>query len=325
MPDVGVPAALLTVRLRAVHWEAEGVNSYVLEPIGDGHLPPFTAGAHVDLHLSEGLVRPYSLLNDPREADRYVIGVQADPNGRGGSRHVHDVLRPGAMLTVGAPRNSFPLHEEAAHSVLIAGGIGVTPLLSMAERLHGLGRSWDLHYAARTRARTAFTDRLGRLTAGGSGRVTFHHDGEPGGQALDIAALLRATPADVHVYCCGPLPMLQAFEDATKGLPAGHVHVEYFSAREDAASDGGYEVVLARSGQRICVAPGQTMLAALLDAGAGVSFSCSEGVCGTCETGVLAGVPDHRDMFLTEAERAANMTVMVCCSGSRTPELVLDL
>ncbi len=308
-----------------MQWEAEGINSYALEPVDDGHLPPFTAGSHVELHLAEGLVRSYSLLNDPRDRDRYVIGVHADPNSRGGSRHMHEVLRPGAVLTVSAPRNSFSLHEEAAHSVLIAGGIGVTPLLSMVERLQALGRSWELHYAARTRARTAFTDRLRRLAADDHGRVTFHHDGEPGGTALDIAALLRATPAEVHLYCCGPVPMLQAFEDAAKGRPTGHVHVEYFSARENAATDGGYAVVLGRSGQRVPVAPGQSMLAALLDAGASVSFACSEGVCGTCETAVLAGVPDHRDMYLTDEERAANKTVMVCCSGSRTPELVLDL
>lgn len=325
MPDAGIAAALLTVRLRAVQWEAEGINSYVLEPDGDGHLPPFTAGSHIDLHLPEGLVRSYSLLNDPRQSDRYVIGVQADPNSRGGSRHVHEVLRPGAILRVGAPRNSFALNEEAPHSVLIAGGIGVTPLLSMIERLNALGRPWALHDAARTRARTAFTDRLARLANEGRGTVAFYHDGEPGGTALDIAAVVRAAPPGAHLYCCGPVPMLQAYEDAAKGRPAGHVHVEYFSAREHAATNGGYEVVLARSGRRVSVMPGQSMLAALLDAGAGVSFACAEGVCGTCETAVLAGVPDHRDMVLTEDERAANKTVMVCCSGSKTPELVLDL
>lgn len=325
--DRGEPSQLLTVRLRTVQWEAEAINSYALEPLEGEHLPPFTAGSHLDLHVQEGLIRSYSLLNDPREADRYVIGVHNDPNSRGGSRYVHDVLRPGATLTVGRPRNSFPLHEDAPRSVLIAGGIGITPLLCMAERLRALGRPWELHYAARTRARTAFKDRLQRLAADtpGGGGLRFYHDGEPDGTALDISALLRGVACDAHLYCCGPLPMLEAFEDAAAGRPTGHAHVEYFAAREQAATDGGYDLVLARSGRRLRVVPGQTMLAALLDAGTSVAFACAEGICGTCETAVLAGVPDHRDMFLTKDERAANRTVMPCCSGARTPELVLDL
>ena len=331
MPDTGLAArpleaGLLLVRLRAVQWEAEGINSYVLEPVGEGHLPPFTAGAHLDLHMAEGLVRSYSLLNDPRDADRYVIGVHADPNSRGGSRHVHDMLRPGAVLTVSAPRNSFPLHEDAPHSVLIAGGIGVTPLLSMAEQLHTLGRSWEIHYATRTRARTAFIDRLRRLAGGADGRVSFYHDGEPGGTALDIAALFQAMQgpmriciAAAHCRCCR-----RTRRPRRAGPPATCMSNTSPPAKRPPPM-AVTTIVMARSGQRVPVAPGQTMLAALLDAGAGVSFSCSEGVCGTCETAVLAGVPDHRDAFLTDEEKAANKTVMVCCSGSRTPELVLDL
>ncbi len=325
MDGGAIATAPLSVRLRAVQWEAEGINSYVLEVEGGTVLPPFTAGSHLDLHLADGLVRSYSLLNDPRERGRYVIAVQNDPNSRGGSRYVHDVLRPGTVLTVGAPRNSFPLHEDAPHSVLIAGGIGVTPLLSMIERLSALGRSWELHYAARTLARTGFVDRLASLAGDMPDRVRFYHDGEPGGRALDMAALVHSLPTEAHLYCCGPLPMLDAFSDAASGRPDGHVHVEYFTAREQASTAGGYEVVLARSGRRVAVAPGQTMLAALLEAGAAVSFSCSEGICGTCETVVVSGVPDHRDMVLTDDERAANKMVMICCSGSRTPELVLDL
>lgn len=324
MPDAS-QAGELTVRLRAVQWEAEGINAYVLEPLPGAHLPPFTAGSHLDLHVAPGLVRSYSLLNDPAERDRYVIAVHNDPNSRGGSRQVHDTLRPGAVLTVAGPRNSFPLAEDAADSVLIAGGIGVTPLLSMIERLQAAGRRWTLHYATRTRARTGFLDRLHRLSGARPERLQLYHDGEPGGRALDIAALLAAAPPAAHLYCCGPPPMLDAFAAAAAGRPPAQVHVEYFTAREAADTGGGYTVVLGRSGTRVAVAPGQTMLAALLEAGASVSFACSEGVCGTCETTVLAGEPEHRDAVLTEDERAANKTVMICCSGSRTPELVLDL
>ena len=320
----GVQSALLQVRLSHVTAEAEGINAYTLEPMPGQSLPPFTAGAHVDLHLPEGLVRSYSLLNDPAERDRYVIGVHHDPNGRGGSRYVHQVLRAGTTLTIGAPRNSFALHEDAPHSVLIAGGIGITPLLSMIERLAALGRVWELHYATRTPARAAFLPRLAQL-AGANGRVHLYHDGEPGGVALDVAALVARVPEGAHLYCCGPLPMLDAFEAAAAARPPGCVHVEYFAARAPAATTGGYAVVMQRSGRRVAVAPGRTMLAALLDAGANVSYSCSEGICGTCETRVIAGTPDHRDQFLTDDERAANTSVMICCSGSCTPELVLDL
>ncbi len=321
----GGQIVLLEVRLRTVTVEAEGINAYTLESMPGQSLPSFTAGAHLDLHLPEGLVRSYSLLNDPSDRDRYLIGVHYDPNSRGGSRYVHEMLREGATLTIGTPRNSFALHEDAPHSVLIAGGIGITPLLSMVQRLATLGRSWELHYATRTRARAAFLPRLAQLAGDQPSRVQLYHDGEPGGRVMDLATLVAGAPAGAHLYCCGPPPMLDAFERAAAARPAAQVHVEYFAAREQAATAGGYEIVMARSGRRVAVAPGRTMLAALLDAGAPVSFSCSEGICGTCETRVIAGVPDHRDMFLTEEERAANTSVMICCSGSRTPELVLDL
>ncbi len=322
--DGSVPAPTLEVLLRGITYEAEGVNAYILEPVGGGALPPFTAGAHVDLHLPNGITRSYSLLNDPAERGRYVIGVHHAPESRGGSRYVHEALRVGARLTIGPPRNNFPLNEDAPHSVLIAGGIGVTPLLSMATRLESLGRSWELHYACRTRARAAFLERLAALDAG-RGRLHLTFDDEEGGRMLDLAALLASARPDAHLYCCGPLPMLDAFERAAQRRPAAQVHLEYFVPKSEAAVEGGYEVVLRRSGKVVPVGPGQTMLAALLNAGASVNFSCSEGVCGTCETRVLAGLPDHRDAFLTDEEKAANGTVMPCCSGSLSPRLELDL
>lgn len=321
----GSDIALLEVRLGAVAFEAERVQSYVLEPLYGQSLPPFTAGAHIDLHLPNGLVRSYSLLNNSQERYRYVIGVQNDPNSRGGSRYMHDTLRLGEILTCGVPRNSFALYEDAPHSVLIAGGIGITPLLSMIERLATIGRSWELHYACRTRARTAFLDRLQQLAGDHPNRLHMFHAGEAGGERLDISTLVSRASPDAHLYCCGPPSMLAAFEQAAANRPAAQNHVEYFAARDAAAVAGGYHLVLSRSGQEVAVEPGQTMLAALLAAGVDVAFACTQGVCGTCETGVLSGVPDHRDAYLTETERATNKTVMVCCSGSRTPMLVLDL
>jgi vanillate O-demethylase ferredoxin subunit len=243
---------------------------------------------------------------------------------RGGSTWVHDKLRTGDIVTISAPRNNFPLAEDAKHSLLIAGGIGVTPLWCMMQRLTTLGRSFELIYCARTPKDAAFRERMEAHSAP-NGKVTFNFDGVPGGKMLDIAAVTGAAAPDTHIYCCGPLPMLEAFEAATKDLPSERVHVEYFTAKEAPAAEGGFTVVLAKSGKSFQIAPGKTILETLLDAGMNVASSCLEGVCGTCETRVLEGVPDHRDVVLTDSERKASKTMMICCSGSKTDKLVLDL
>jgi ferredoxin-NADP reductase len=247
-----------------------------------------------------------------------VIAVQKDRASRGGSKWVHDNLRPGDVLAINGPRNNFALDETAEHSLFIAGGIGITPILSMTERLSSLGRAWQLIYCARTRAGAAFVDRL-------KGNVRLNFDEEPGGKMLDIAVEVRAAPADAHLYCCGPLPMLSAFEAATAELPRERVHVEYFTAKDAPAVSGGFKVVLAKSGRELVVPAGKTILEALLEASIDVPYSCMEGVCGTCETKVLQGMPDHRDLVLNEAERAANKSMMICCSGAKSDRLVLDL
>jgi tetrachlorobenzoquinone reductase len=306
------------VRIKSATWEAPGIVSYELRPAQGGELPPFTAGAHVDLSLPGGLIRSYSLVNPQSERHRYVIAVQKDRASRGGSRWVHENFRVGDVLTINGPRNNFPVEEAAENSIFIAGGIGITPIMSMIERLSSLGRRWELVYCARTRAAAAFVDAL-------KGDVRFNFDQEPGGTMLDIAALVRAAPAGAHLYCCGPLPMLAAFEAATAGLPRELVHVEYFTAKEPPAMSGGFKVVLARSGRELVVAPGKTILDTLLDAGIDVPYSCTEGICGTCETRVLEGVPDHRDLILTEEEHAAGQSMMICCSGAKSEKLVLDL
>ena len=314
----------LALRIVQMRYEAQTIVSLELAQPDGGELPPFTAGAHVDLQLSPGCTRSYSLLNDQAERLRYVIAVHRDPDSRGGSRAVHESLRVGDIVRVSGPRNTFQLHENASHSVLIAGGVGVTPLLGMVRRLESLGRSWTLHYCARTRESAAFVDELQRLDRV-RGHLRLNFDGEPGGALLDFFALVNAAPAGAHFYCCGPISMLEAFERATARIEPERVHLEYFSAKQEAAVDGDFELVLARSGRTLHVAPGQTILAAILAAKVDVNYACSEGVCGTCLTRVVEGVPDHRDNYLNDDEKAGNEMIMVCCSGSKSARLVLDL
>jgi vanillate O-demethylase ferredoxin subunit len=316
----------LHVRVRSITWEAEGILSFDLRPMAPRReLPPFTAGAHVDLHLPNGLVRSYSLLNSQDERDRYVIGVSRDAASRGGSRFLHESVKAGDALTVAAPRNNFALDEQAPLSVFIAGGIGITPVSSMIARLQALGRPWRLHYAARTRQNAAFVDALAALRERSGCEVHFAFDREPGGRLLDIAGIVAALPAGAHVYCCGPLPMLDAFERAAKDLPPSRVHVEHFAARDAASNEGGFSVELARSRRTIAIQPGHTILDSLEEAGIDAAYSCREGVCGTCEVRVLDGIPDHRDLVLSAADKAANDRMMICCSGARSSRLVIDL
>lgn len=316
----------LQLRVKAITFEAAGINAYDLRPTQGGELPPFTAGAHIDLHLPNGLVRSYSLLNPQWERHRYVIAVNRDPASRGGSRLVHEAIRAGEIVTIGEPRNKFPLAEDAPHSVLIAGGIGVTPLWSMIQRLEELGRSWVLHYCARTREHAALLEPILELEAKRPGRVRLNFDQEPGGSLLDIAGVVGDAPGGTHFYCCGPVPMLGAFEAATAELAPEQVHLEYFAPADvPAATAGGFVVELAKSGISVEVQAGQTILEALLDAGVDAAYSCQDGICGACETKVLEGLPEHRDSVLSKAEQDRNETMMICCSGSRTAKLVLDL
>jgi vanillate O-demethylase ferredoxin subunit len=315
----------LQVRVKSITYEADGILGFELWPMPPlKELPPFTAGAHVDVHLPNGLIRSYSLLNAQDERHRYVIGVNRDPQSRGGSRAMHDTVRTGDALTISAPRNNFPLDEAAPLSVFIAGGIGITPLRSMIHRMQSLGRPWRLHYAARTRQNAAFVDALQALR-GDTAEVHFSFDREPGARMLDIPGIVAALPAGAHLYCCGPLPMLDAFEAAAKNLSPEQVHVEYFAARESAANEGGFTVELAKSKRSLVVQPGHTILDSLEEIGIEPPYSCREGVCGTCEVAVLEGIPDHRDLVLSAAEKAENKRMMICCSGAKSSKLVLDL
>lgn len=286
-----------------------------------GPLPRFTAGAHIDMHLPSGVSRSYSILSSQDEPDRYLLGIAREDGGRGGSRFIHASLTVGDRLSISQPRNLFSLAEDAAVSVLIGGGIGVTPLLSMIARLEGLGRNWTLHYCARSREVAPFLDFLDRY----GDHVHLRMDDESSG-LLDIAALMRASP-DAHFYCCGPVPMLAAFEQASREthLPDAQKHLEYFKPQGDPEQLGGFVVELARSRQEFVVSPGTTILDALREAGITTTSSCEAGICGECQVGVLSGVPDHQDMVLTDAERASNTMMMICCSGSKSDRLVLDI
>jgi tetrachlorobenzoquinone reductase len=327
----------LAVRVRAITWEADGILGFELVPLlgalGAGAssepgvvLPPFDAGSHIDIHLpGSPLVRSYSLLNAPSERHRYCIAVNRDAVSRGGSKTMHEAIRPGQVLNISAPRNNFPLKEGAAGTVLIAGGIGVTPILGMARRLVALNKPWRLHYAARTQAQAAFVQELKELAVRSGAQADITFDREPGGRMLDLPAIVAGLGAAEHVYCCGPLLMLEAFEKATAALPRERVHVEYFAAKEAAATAGGFVVKLAKAGREFTVNPGQSILDCLNAAGLDPPYSCREGICGTCEVVVLDGVPDHRDLVLSDAERAANNRIMICCSGAKTASLTLDL
>ncbi|WP_042298168.1 PDR/VanB family oxidoreductase [Paraburkholderia bannensis] len=320
----------IEARVRTLRHEAERVLGIELVPAENARFPRFTAGAHIDLHLPGGLTRSYSLVNSPDDAGRYVIGVLADTNSRGGSRYVHEQLRCGAVLTIGAPRNNFALDENAASTVLIAGGIGITPMLCMYRRLREAGRAVRLVYCARERSQAAYLDELDVS----DGSVHLHFDAENAGRPFDLVAFLEQQPADVHAYCCGPNAMLNAFETACEQVGIGNVHIERFTATPHVAeatetsaesTQHGYIVELARSGQRLSVPPGAALLDVLLEAGVDVDYSCREGLCGACETRVLAGCPTHRDAVLTASERAANQRMMVCVSGAQSATLVLDL
>ena len=313
------------VRVARKTREAEGICSYELVRADGAPLPSFTAGAHVDVHLPNGLVRQYSLCNAPGEAHRYQIAVLRDAASRGGSQAMHDDVDAGSVLTISAPKNHFPL-VDAARSLLLAGGIGVTPILAMAETLADNGAAFEMHYCARAPERAAFVERLG--AARFAGRVHLHYDSGTEDQRLDLAALLAAPASGAHLYVCGPQGFIDHVLDSARayGWPTAQLHVEYFGAAAvDTGADQPFDVQLASSGKVVTIPAGRTVLKVLAEQGVEIPYSCEEGVCGTCLTRVLAGVPDHRDLYLTDEERAANDQFAPCCSRARTPLLVLDL
>jgi ferredoxin-NADP reductase len=314
-------AAPLRVLLKSIAFEADRINSYALEAVDGAPLPAFTAGAHVELHLAPDLIRSYSLTNDPAERQRYVIAVKHEAAGRGGSAHVHDRLKVGDVLTISAPHNNFVFDEGDHPSVFVAGGIGITPILSMHRRLRTLQQPAALLYCARSRSDAAFCEELAA-----NAEVQFHFDDERGGPP-DLEAFLTTQPADSDFYCCGPLAMIEAFETACSALRLKNVHIERFAAKRgvDGPQRGSYQVVLIQDGRTLDVPAGAALLDVLQEAGVDVDHACREGICGACETRVLEGVPDHRDSILSDTERLSGKTMLVCVSGCIGSRLVLDL
>lgn len=316
----------LKLGIHALDDAVPGVRVFDLRRADGGELPAFEAGAHVDVAAGEGRVRQYSLCNDPRERHRYVIAVALDEAGRGGSRWLHRDVRRGEGLRVSAVRNHFRLADGAGRSVLIGGGIGVTPLWAMAQQLEARGHGWELHYCVRTRAEAALLHDIEAFAAQARhGRLHLHPSREGAARRIDLAGLLRQVPADAHLYCCAGRSMLADFKAASASRPPAQVHFEHFESTHEASTAGGFTVVLARSGRNVRVMEGQTILAALEASGIRIRHTCREGICGDCEVAVLEGVPDHRDDVLSDAERAANRSMMICCSGCVGERLVLDL
>ncbi|WP_241175824.1 PDR/VanB family oxidoreductase [Modestobacter sp. KNN46-3] len=299
---------------------ADGVVTLTLAAPDGGRLPDWTPGAHVDLALDNGLTRQYSLCGDRWDAHTYRVGVLLEPAGRGGSAYVHQQLAPGHVVGLGGPRNDFPLVPADSY-LFVAGGIGITPILPMLVQAELLGADWRLLYGGRQRSSMAFLDEL----AAHGDRVQVCPQDEHG--LLDLPGFLGEPRPGTRVYGCGPAPLLAALERACAGWPPRTLHTERFAAAERGAPvrTTPFEVELHRSGRTVTVAPGTSVLEALAEAGVEVLSSCRQGTCGTCETTVLAGQPDHRDSLLDDEGRAAGDCMYPCVSRSCSDRLVLDL
>ncbi|WP_433472526.1 PDR/VanB family oxidoreductase [Spirillospora sp. CA-142024] len=313
--------AAVELRVAAKTPMADGVVTLTLDHPDGRRLPDWTPGAHIDLVLPNGMTRQYSLCGDRWDARTYRVGVLREREGRGGSAFVHDELREGDRVSIGGPRNNFRLVPSERY-LFIAGGIGITPLLPMVRQAEMLGTEWRLLYGGRSRTSMAFLD---ELEAYGD-NVTVVPQDEEG--LLDLPAWLDGADSGTKVYCCGPAPLLEAVETRCSAWPQGLLRTERFVARDfGAVRDEPFELRLERSGVSLTVRPGQSVLDAVGGAGVGVGVlsSCRQGLCGTCETSVLAGEPDHRDSILDDGEREAGDCMFVCVSRSRSDRLVLDL
>ncbi|MFC5473619.1 PDR/VanB family oxidoreductase [Paraherbaspirillum soli] len=319
--------SMLTVVVKKKTTVAQGICAIELVDPAHNNLPIFTAGSHIDVHISDGLVRQYSLCNSPEERHRYLLGILRDERSRGGSQAIHDRVREGDLITISKPKNLFALAENTSKALLFAGGIGITPILSMAEQLALSRTDFEMHYCTRSRNRTAFLDRISNSDF--SHQVHCHFDDESPEQYIDLEHTLRSPQPGVHVYVCGPKPFIDAVMNTAKrqGWDAANLHTEYFSAEIAAGSsaDAGFEIQIASTGKIYAVAANETIVTALGKHGIAIATSCEQGICGTCLTTVVDGIPDHRDQFLTEQERCANNQVIACCSRAKSKLLVLDL
>ncbi|NYH26000.1 PDR/VanB family oxidoreductase [Paraburkholderia bryophila] len=316
----------LEVKVSRKWADVPGICGFELTTADGASLPPFSAGSHIDVHFPVGLVRQYSLCNNPIESNRYQIAVLRDAEGRGGSKAIHDLIHEGDTIKISAPKNNFPLAHDASHHLFLAGGIGITPILCMAERLSAVDENFEMHYCGRSRERMAFVQRIGSSEFGH--RVKLHFDDGDSEQVFNIARTLEQAPPDSHLYVCGPRGFMDAVlaEARKQGWTEDRLHYEFFGGVvEQAAGDKTFQVKLLSSGVTVDVAPGCTVVQALAEKGVELLTSCEQGVCGTCLTRVLEGTPDHRDSYLTDEEKAAGDQFLPCCSRSKTSVLVLDL
>jgi phthalate 4,5-dioxygenase reductase subunit len=320
MPPGSSDIATTPLRVTRAERIADDIHLFELRDPAGADLPEFTAGAHLSVRVPNGQLRKYSLCNDPAERDRYVIAVKREPGGRGGSDSLISDVAAGGELAVSAPSNNFELVESAGGHLLVAGGIGITPIMAMIRQLRANGGRFKLWYCTRTPEHTAFRDALSGPEY--RGQVTLHHDGGAPDRALDLWPILER-PGGAHVYCCGPRPLMDAVRDMSGHWPSAAVHFEAFTEAETSRPDDRpFRVRLARSGTIVEVPVGTTILEALRAAGHQVPSSCESGTCGTCKTGLLDGMPDHRDLVLSERERDRH--IMVCVSRAQSAELVID-
>ncbi|MCY1166451.1 MAG: PDR/VanB family oxidoreductase [Pseudomonadota bacterium] len=315
----------ITVKVVRKTSEAEDIASFELARPDGAPLPAFSAGSHVDVHIPGGLTRQYSLCNDAGEQHRYRIAVLRDPASRGGSVGMHQAVNEGDEITISAPKNHFPL-QHAAQTLLFAGGIGVTPLLCMAQRLAATSADFTMHYCTRSAERTAFLKEINASAF--ADKVQFHFDAGAAEQKLDIGTALAAPKADKHLYVCGPSGFIDHVINSAKAAGWGkdQIHLEYFGAApQDTSGDGSFDVKIASTGKTYTIGAEQNIIQVLKDNGIEILTSCEQGVCGTCITRVLEGEPDHRDMYFTDDEKEKNDQFTPCCSRAKSKTLVLDL
>jgi vanillate O-demethylase ferredoxin subunit len=320
-----------TLRVATKTREAEDIASFELVDPRGGPLPAFSAGAHIDLEIAPGLVRQYSLCNDPQEQRRYLIGVLRDPASRGGSITLVDTIKAGTLLRVSGPRNHFALDPSALRVVLMAGGIGITPILCMAEHLAHTSIPFELHYCIRSRARAAFLDRISGSTF--SNRARIHFGGTQESVRLDLDETLKRRGPEDHLYVCGPMGFIESVlgRAVCAGWQPQQLHREFFMPvadgprSNDVLADDVFEVEISSTGARFTVPADRSVLDVLRANRIDIPTSCEQGVCGACITGVLRGVPEHRDRFMTDEEHARNDQFAPCCSRSKSAPLLLDL
>jgi len=312
----------MQLRVRSITYLAEAIKSYELVDPRGRDLPRFAPGAHIELRAG-GFLRRYSLWNDAAERRRYCIAVLREDASRGGSRYLHENVRAGDIVEVSMPRNDFPLDPDAERHLLIAGGIGIAPIMSMVTELRRRSAELEVHYCTRSPERTAFRRELAPLAA--EGRLCFHHDGGDPAQGLDVKAILRRARPGTHLYLCGPAPFMAAAMEAARDWPTRTIHYEYFTGapEPEVTENRPFRVQLAKSGGDYEIGVGETIAEVLRHHGVAVRTSCELGYCGACLTPYLAGEPDHRDQVLEENERRHYM--LICCSRAKTPVLVLDL